>query len=189
MIGTDAVGAPHTSVTCNSATINTLSSISTSPTPTPTPTPTPVGGTPTPTPSPSPSDVHGPVAKFTPSNATVYASGDTVLLDASASTAGNDGKACPITDYVWLVEFQNSSIFGSFNGQIVSFQATSLGYLKVTLIVTAPDTNSVPSSSYTSTATTYAWIRVETAQQLGSIDVFTDKGGIGHDVNSGTYNP
>jgi len=87
------------------------------------------------------------------------------------------------------VEFQNSSIFGSFNGQVISFQATSLGYLKVTLIVTAPDTNSAPSSSYTSTATTFAWIQVKTPQQLASIDVFTDKGGIGHDVNSGTYYP
>ena len=122
------------------------------------------------------------MAKFTPPNGTIYAVGDTVLMDASASTPGYDEQACPITSYVWLVEFQNSTIFGSFNGQIISFQATSVGYLKVTLIVTAPDTNSAPSSSYTNTATTSAWIQIETAQQLASIDVFTDKGGIGHDV-------
>ncbi len=197
VIASNAVSAPQTSVTCNSATVTTLSSSptptpSTSPTPTPTPTPTPSPSpspTPTPTPSPIQSGVNGPTAKFTPSNATVYVLGDTVLMDASASTAGSDGQACPITSYVWLVEFQNSSVFGSFSGQVIYFQATNLGYFKVTLIVTAPDTNSVPSSSYTNTASTSAWIQVETAQQLANIDVSTDKGGAGHNVNGGSYNP
>ena len=55
--------------------------------------------------------------------------------------------------------------------------------------MTAPDTNSAPSSSYTNTASTSAWIQVETAQQLANIDVSTDKGGVGHNVNGGSYNP
>ncbi len=190
VIPTSTVGAPETTVTCNSATVTAVSPTGPTPTPSTSPTPTPSSSpTPSPTPTPSSSSVYSPVAEFTPPNGTIYVVGDTVLMDASASTPGYDKQTCPITSYVWLVEFENSTIFGSFNGQIISFEATSVGYLKITLIVTAPDTNPSPSSSYIDTATKVAWIQIETAQQLASIDVFTNKGGIGHDVNGGTYNP
>jgi len=121
---------------------------------------------------------HGPIASFTPQNGTVYYVGATVLLDASSSTSGYDGVTCPITNYAWLVEYSNSSLFGAYSGQQISFIVSNPAYLQIILIVTAPDITSSPSSSYTNTSTTSAWIQIENApvQKPATIQVFTDKG-------------
>ncbi len=133
----------------------------------------------------------GPIASFTPQNGTVYYVGDTVLVDASSSTPGSDGGVtCKITNYAWLVEYSNYSLFDSYSGEQISFTVSSPEYLQITLIVTAPDVNPSPSSSYTNTSTTSAWIQIENApvQKPATIQVFTDKGGIGN-ANGGVYGP
>ena len=122
---------------------------------------------------------HGPVASFTPLNGTVYFVGDTVLLDASSSTLGSDGgDTCKITNYAWLVQYTNYSLFDAYSGEQISFTVSNPEYLQITLIVTAPDTNPSPSASYTNTSVTSAWIQIENAPVIkpAMIQVFTDKG-------------
>ncbi len=187
-----------TSVTCNSATITVLTNnptptptpISGTPTPTPSPTPTPISGTPTPTPSPTPTPIsgtQGPVASFTPQNQTTFAVGSTLLLDASSSKAGYDNEVCSITNYTWTVQYPDLSILGIYTGPTVAFKVPNTTTLKITLTVTAPDINSPPSPSYNAVSTAVSFIQVGSVQS-GNIDVFTDKGGIGQNVNAGIYN-
>ncbi len=170
------------SATCNSALISVLPSGS------PTPTPTPSSS---PTPTPTPTNPTNPVANFNPANGTTFSVGAPILLDGSASTAGWDGMTCDITNYAWLVQYSNMSLFGSYSGKAVSFIVSAPTTLKITLIVTAPDLKSVPSSSYSNTSTTNAWIQIVPSSTLqnASIDVFTDKGGVGQNVDSGPYGP
>jgi hypothetical protein len=177
-----------TPVTCNSATVTVLSS---NPTPTPTvapsnsPNPT---GTQTPTPTPSvPPAVHGPQAVFTPANGTQFPIGSDVVLDASSSTPGFDVVTCPITNYAWLVQYQNGTIFGSYSAKTVTFNATYPTLLKVTLLVTAPDLNTPRSPSYIETSTTFSWIQISTLAYNATIKVTTDKGG--QSTNGGIYGP
>lgn len=174
-------------VVCNNATITVLSN-NPSPTPTPTPTPT-TSPTPSPTASPSPTlgNPQGPVATFTPQNGTAFSVGSTVMLDATSSTNGYDTVVCPITNYTWVVQYPDSSILGTYTGPTVAFKALNVTILKITLIVTAPDLNSTPASNYNATSTTNAIIQIQ-SNQSANIDVFTDKGGIGQNVNAGIYN-
>jgi hypothetical protein len=165
------------SATCNSATVDVISpTASSSPSPSPSPSPTP-----TPTPTPTSSGTHSPIASFTPQNGTVYTVGDTILLNADPSAAGSDnGVTCKITNYAWLIEYSNYSLFGAYSGEEVAFSVLTPTDLQVILIVTAPDANPSPSSSYTNTSTTSAWIQIESAvQQEPTIKVSTDKGAYG----------
>ncbi len=159
----------------------------TSPTPAPTATPTPTP-TPSPTPTPNPS-VHGPKAIISTQNGTIYGVGAPILLDGSSSTLGYDNQTCSITNYGWLVQYQNNTLFGAYSGQAVSIVVPNPTYLLVTLSVTAPDLTIPPSAAYTNTSATSIWIKVEPAQQLTSIDLFTDKGGLGPNATSPGFIP
>ena len=176
-------------VVCNNATVTVLSN---NPTPTPTATPTP---TPTPSPTPSPTATppptlgipQGPAATFIPQNGTAFAVGSTVMLDGTSSANGYDTVVCPITNFTWIVQYPDSSVLGTYTGPTVFFRALNVTTLKITLIVTAPDLNSSPASNYIATSTTNAVIHIQ-SNLSGNIDVFTDKGGIGQNVNAGIYN-
>ncbi len=158
-------------VVCNNATVNVLSN-----NPSPTASPPPTLGIP-----------QGPVATFTPQDGTVFAVGATVMLDATSSTNGYDIVVCPITNYTWVVQYPDSSILGIYTGPTVTFKALNVTNLKITLIVTAPDLNSSPSLNYNATSSTSAIIQIQ-SNLFANIDVFTDKGGIGQNVNAGIYN-
>ena len=119
----------------------------------------------------------------------MYGVGNQILLDGSPSTAGYDKQTCPITNYAWLLQYQNNTVFGTYSGQTVTLAVANPGYLKVTLIVTAPSLNSPTSSSYTNTSTTSIWINVQPTQQLISIDLTTNKGGVGPNATSPGYAP
>jgi hypothetical protein len=173
--------------------VNAIYGASTPPTPTPTPTPT-TNPSPTPSPTPTPTpippgSIHGPTAIINIQNGTTYQLGSQIALDGSSSTPGFDATTCPITNYAWLVQYQNNSVFGVFSGSSVSITPTNVGALNVTLIVTAVAQNSNPSPSYTNTSYATVWVNIESPQQLTQIDVFTNKGGIGHDVSSGPFAP
>lgn len=161
-------------------------------TPSPTPTPTPFA-TPTPTPSPTPTGpTHGPTAVISITNGTTYATGDYIVLAGSSSTPGYDAqsvKSCPITNYAWLVQYENASEFGAYSGSGVTFTVSSVGWLQITLIVTAPDVNTSPNPQYTNTSLASVWINVQSPLTLTKIDVFNNKGGIGPDVASGPFGP
>ena len=172
-----------------------------SPTPTPTPTSSPISSpTPTPTPisspTPSPTPVlgtkspYGPTAVISNQNGTTYQTNSPITLGGSASTGGYDGQSvCPISNYAWLVQYSNSSVFGAFSGPLISINVNIVTTLKVILVVTAQDVNTPANTQYTNTSTTYVWINVESPQQLTQIDVFTNKGGIGQNVTSGPFGP
>ena len=149
-----------------------------SPTPTPTPTPT-SSPTPTPTSSPTPSgQTQGPIAIITNQNGTTYQTGEPILLDGGTSTAGydaNSAETCPITNYAWLVQYENDSVFGVYSGGGVTINVNSATSLHVTLIVTAPDVDTSPNSQYTNTSTTSVWINVQTAQSLTKMDFFSSQ--------------
>ncbi len=194
----DSAGVSH-DIAAN--TVNAIYGATTSPTPTPTttnPTPTPGGPTPTPspTPTPTPTPVLGTItnsqAVMNLQNGTTYAEGSQIVLDGSQSTAGFDSKTCPIQNYAWLLQYQNGSVIAAYSGSGVSFTINTAVSFNVTLIVTAPDLNPNPSPSYTNTSYASTWINVQPgqpAQQQANIDVFTNNGGIGHDVSSGPFGP
>lgn len=136
---------------------------------------------------------HGPTASFSPADGTLYNVGDSVLLNASSSLPGYDtgniSEVCPITNFVWRVEYFNGTLFGSFNGETVSFVATVEGDLRITLAVTAPDPHPPSDPGFTPVATASAIIIVGSSQQVDNIDVFTDKGGTGSGTDGGVYGP
>ena len=204
---TDSATTPVTSpasntvsVTVNPTTTTPTPTPSTTPVPSPTPTPTPTA-TPTPTPSPTPSSTptptptgptHGPTGIISIQNGTTYATDDDVVLDGSSSTAGYDAqsvKSCPVSNYAWEVQYENGSVFGAYSGSGVAVVVGGVGWLQITLIVTAPDVNTSPNPQYTNTSLASVWINVESPQQLTKIDVFTNKGGIGPDAPSGPFGP
>lgn len=165
-----------------SPTVSPSSSPSPSPSPTatptssPTPSPTPsVTPSPSPSPTSTPTSPHGPVASFTPSSGTVFSIGSEILLDASASTPGFDTVNCPITAYTWLVQYPNSTVYGSFTGQTATFYAIYVTSLKITLTVKAPDLSSSPSTSYSSTSTSTITIIIQSTQNVAQISTFNDK--------------
>ena len=153
-----AVNAQYGSSTSSSP----LPSPSSSPAPTPSPTPTPSSSSPT----------HGPTAIISNQNGTTYETGEQILLDGSSSTPGydaNSAKSCPITNYAWLVQYENNSVFGAYSGSGVTIIVNSAEWLQVTLIVTAPDVNTSPNPQYMNTSATSVWIDVKPPQQLAKI--------------------
>jgi hypothetical protein len=155
---------------------------STSPTPTPTPIPTP-----TPTPAPG---TYAPQAVINIANGTTYETGSEIILDGSSSTNGHDGSTvCNITIWDWLVQYLNGTVFGAYNGEYQSIVLNNPASLKITLIVTAPDTVSPPNPQYTNTSSTNIIINVELPQQLAQIDVITQNGGEGQNATSGPFGP
>ena len=172
----------------------------TSPTPTPTPTtspmPTPTASpspssTPTPTPSPT-GTIYGPTAAMTLQNGTSYTVNSTIVLDGSPSTPGYDTKTCPITNYVWVVQFPNDTQYGVYSGKAVQFTVPFITSLKVMLIVTAPDVANPANTAYSNTSATLVSLNVIAASQttqMANIDVFTNKGGQGQNATSPGYIP
>ena len=152
---------------------------------------------PSPSSSPPPSQnltqTNGPKARISPTNGTIYNTGATVILDASSSTPGyhngNVSQPCPITSYSWRVEYINGTNFGSYNGQNASFVANQGGILRIILIVTAPDTYTPPDTNYIQTDSTTSNIQIGPVQNVTNVDVFTDRGGLGTNINSGSYAP
>jgi hypothetical protein len=154
----------------NVTAVNAQYGSSTSPSPGPSPSPAPTTS-PTPTPTPS-SSTHGPTAIISNQNGTTYETGEQILLDGSSSTPGYDAtsaESCPITNYAWLVQYENNSVFGAFSGSGVTIVVNSAGWLQVTLIVTAPDVNTSPNPQYTNTSLASVWINVQPPQQLAKI--------------------
>jgi hypothetical protein len=78
--------------------------------------------------------------------------------------------------------------FGAYSGPSVSIVVNNSTYLNITLIVTAPDTNPSPNPNYDNTSFVSVWINVQPASQA-AIDLFTNKGGVGPNVNSAAYSP
>jgi len=136
-----------------------------------------------------PPSVYGPTAIFTPTDGSTFKLGFSITLDASLSQPGYDTKTCNITSYVWSVEFLNGTTFTSLTGEAPTFTATVDGTFQVILIVTANDVAATPSPSYVSTGSSSDFISVVSTLQSVSIDVFTDKGGVGQGVSSGAYGP
>ena len=185
----DSSGNSH-DVVANS--VNAMYAATNIPTPTPTPivTPTP---TPTVTPTPTPTSsgsVCGPIAKLS-NQGTIFQVNTPIVLDGSSSKAGFDVQACPITNYAWLIQYQNGAIFGAYSGPIIAFSTSYIGDLNVTLIVTAADTNPNPNPTYLNTSYATVWITLSPASQQPTtiIDVFTQRGGVGHNVKSSPFAP
>ncbi len=147
---------------------------------------------PPPPPPPPPSGSYGPKAVFSPANGTVFFKGETIILDASSSTAGYDtggvNETCPIINYAWRVEYPNGTAFNSFSGQTVSFKATIIGAFRIILIVTAQDPTSPSAPSFVSTDTDASIILIEDSAQA-VLDVFTNIGGVGSNVNCSAFGP
>lgn len=187
------VGGQSTAITGTTTVNAQYGSTTSTPSPTPTASSTP---TPTPTTSPSPtptatpaSGTYGPTAVISIQNGTTYTIGSSIVLDGSLSTAGQDGQSvCPITNWGWIVQYENGTDFGAYSGSVVSFTTSYVGSLKVTLIVSAPDVASPASPQYTNTAATSIWINIQ-AVPTAKIDVFTNNGGIGVDVTNGPFGP
>ena len=118
----------------------------------------------------------------------MFPAGSPVILDGTPSTPGYDTQNCSITGYTWMVQYPNDTEFGAYSGQSVEFTPNVISYLKVTLIVTAPDINQ-SNSDYTNTSLASIWINVVQPQQLANIDVFTSKGGVGPNATSPGFVP
>jgi hypothetical protein len=131
-----------------------------------------------------------PQAAFLPTDGQYYYVGQTVNLDASASTPGYDtlptGTICPITNYAWTL----TGVFtGSFGGQTASFQANTPGDITISLTVTAPDPESPSAPTYSPTSTVTHTIHVIEQPTGAAIDVYTDRGGQFFNVASDAYGP
>ena len=172
-------------VTANA--VNAIYGGSPSPSPTSTTSPSPTPST-SPIPTPTPSSPHGPNAKINVNNGTIYQVGSVISLNGGLSDAGYDGQSCPITNYTWLIQYQNNTVFGIYYGQSLTFTVSNPTYLNVTLIATGPDVNPNPSPSYIQTSTISIWIYVQPIAQP-QIDLSTNRGGIGAGVNSGGFSP
>ncbi len=144
------------------------------------------------TPSPNPS-AHGPKAIFTPADGSYLKLGSTIKLDASSSQPGfdtvNGSTTCPITNYVWRVEFQNGTTFLSLNGITPQFNTSIIGPFRIILIVTATDPNPPSDPNFNPTDSATASIDVYSNPQDTQIDVLTDNGGVGLGANSSQYGP
>lgn len=143
-------------------------------------------------PSTATSNPHGPEAIFSPANGTTVFKGDLITLDASSSKAGYDtegaNETCPITNYVWLVQYENGTLFSSYSGKIASFTIDELVTLRILLTVTAPDPTSPSNTAFTTTDTASAVIIVEDPGEA-EIDLFTNKGGAGDTFNITSFGP
>jgi hypothetical protein len=157
---------------------------STSPTPTPSATPLP---------SINQNTSHPPVAKFLPADGASYVKGDIVTLDASQSIDGYDilgsNESCPIVSYGWRVEYLNGTLFNSFSGKTVSFNATVAGDLRIILIVEAQDPHPPSSDGFRTSGTTTATIHIAPEDNRANIDVVTERGGVGQNSSSKAYGP
>ncbi len=140
-------------------------------------------------PTTSSSSVHGPTASFTPIDGSTFKLGSSITLNATSSQPGNDTQTCNITNYAWSIEYLNGTTVTSLTGETTAFNAQIVGTFRIILIVTANDVENPPSPSYISTDSTSAIIDVVSNPQSVTIDVFTDKGGIGEGVSSGAYGP
>jgi hypothetical protein len=194
--GTITVAAQYGSSASPTPTPTPTITITPTSSPTPTPTPTPTS---TPTPSPSPtssptlsSSTYGPTAVISIQNGTTFQIGDQIILDGSSSTAGYDAKSsesCPITNWAWLIQYQNYSVFAVYSGSIISMSVSTVTWLQVTLIATAKDVNTAPNPQYTNTSITSIWIKVESPQQSIKLDLFTNKSGQGSHASGGSFAP
>jgi hypothetical protein len=146
-----------------------------------------------PSPTPNSTSSHGPKAIFSPLDRDSFRLGDEITLDATSSTPGYDinnvSEICPITSFVWRVEFLNGTVFGTYTGKTASFIATSEGDFKITLIVSAVDPHPPSDPSFVATDSDTAVIHVGSTPGITDIDVFTDKGGEGPNVSCGAYSP
>lgn len=131
--------------------------------------------------------LYGPTAVFTPMDGSAFKLGTPITLNATLSTPGNDTQICDITNYAWSVEYLNGTTLTSLTGEATTFTPDALGSFRVILIVTAPDVSPSPNPDYSSTDSTSAIINVISSAL--SIDVFTDKEGIGQGASEGAYGP
>jgi len=140
--------------------------------------------------TPPPSGTYAPTAIIKIANGTVYTTGSPIPLDGSPSTGGQDGSySCPIQSWSWLAQFQNGTIFGAYSGENVTVVINASALLKITLVVTAPDTNPQPSSQYTNSSATFIWINVELPSQITNLNVCTNKETPGSSPAGGTFYP
>jgi hypothetical protein len=106
-----------------------------------------------------------------------------VLLDGSLSTVGFDtlpppGEVCPITDWKWVVDFNNGTIV-ELHGAHQSFHCDGAGLVTITLTVTAPDPTPPSANGFVPTDSKTIQI-LQVAPSLGpAIDVYTERGGTG----------
>ncbi|MDR0492103.1 MAG: hypothetical protein LBH74_00470 [Nitrososphaerota archaeon] len=119
-----------------------------------------------------------------PSGATTTA----IVLDASSSTPGYDGKqAVPITNYSWVIHSVNG-LFSDITATTKNVTISDIApdELQITLNVTAPATN--PPAGYVATAqTSRTYTIIQTAS--AGIDVYTQKGGVGPNAPGGKFGP
>jgi hypothetical protein len=122
-------------------------------------------------------------------NGTVIEAGSQFTLNGRPSISGYDSQPCPISNYAWLLEYQNETVFGAYSGENIALTIMNPCTINVTLIVTAPDVKSPASLSYINTSIASVWIHIVPIQELTKVDIFTNKGGVGPNATSPGYIP
>jgi len=135
-----------------------------------------------------------PNAEFTPETCTFVYVGDTVNLDATASTDGIDTlpetHTCPITSWTWEIDFGNDGTVDlELEGETASFTCTEAGDVAITLTVYAPDPNPPTSPDYRDTDSETHIIHQIVKPVGPSIDVYTERGGTGPGIDPATGQP
>jgi len=131
-----------------------------------------------------------PTAKFTVPGTVLI--GETINLDASASTAGYDtlptpGHTCPITEYKWEIDVgKDGSVEYTLYGVTQSYDCEAPGPVKITLTVTAPDPTPPTASDYVDHGSKSAVVYQLTPITGPKIDVYTERGGEGLGWDPGT---
>ena len=138
-----------------------------------------------------------PTARFTPATCTMVYIGESVTLDATASTPGYDtlpepGHVCPITEYKWEIDFGNDdtidlTLYGEYIEDAFTCEAT--GDVGITLTVTAPDPTSPTHPDYLDTNSEKHVIHQITKPVGPAIDVYTQRGGDGPGRDPATGEP
>ena len=133
-----------------------------------------------------------PKARFTPETCEMVYVGETVTLDASASTDGWDtlpdpGNACPIVSYTWDIDIGNDgTIDFTLDGVTAEFLCEASGDVAITLTVYAPDPTLPTHPDYVDTDSETHVIHQITRPVGCVLDVYTERGGIGPGINPDT---
>ncbi len=121
-----------------------------------------------------PGSPRGPTAVFTPADGAFFTDGETIQLDASASTGGSDGlNNIPIENYAWEIDFgDDGSVDYTFGGVTASFPADLPGssaiQIGITLTVTTGANPGQPES-----ATVEHVVTLQPAPTGLAIDIYT----------------
>ncbi len=126
-----------------------------------------------------------------------------ITLDGSTSTPGINTEppptqACPIQTYSWSILLVGASSPITVSGNAATAATVALtsaqigevaGTITATLMVTAPSPTGTPAPGYTGTSTTTLTIQVETPYPGGVLDIWTQNGGQGPNVDASSFGP